>query len=183
MPAMPMKDAAERYSPEMADAFQPTDTERPATKKSLAVLEVFAERNPIQTVTTTVMREKATIHGSMPPTEAMKWFMASAFDGLHLVLLQRDRLLDEAPGDDPHEGEKQHAEDQPAQREPRHARRHERRRVVVQQRHAEQCDQEGRGTGDGELQLPAHQRVEKFLAVHPVFVGGRGGHCAPACAR
>jgi hypothetical protein len=51
MPATPMKEAAERYSPEMAEAFQPTDTERPATKKSLAVLEVFAERKPIQMVT------------------------------------------------------------------------------------------------------------------------------------
>src|SRR6478736_6395550 len=119
MPAMPMNEAAERYSPEMAEAFQPTDTERPATKKSLAVLEVFAERKPIQTVTTTVMSEKATIHGSMAPAVAMKRFMASAFDRLHLFLLQRDRLFDEAPGDDPHEREKQHAEDEPAQREPR----------------------------------------------------------------
>jgi hypothetical protein len=41
-----MNEAAERYSPEMAEAFQPTDTERPATKKSLAVFEVLAERNP-----------------------------------------------------------------------------------------------------------------------------------------
>jgi hypothetical protein len=58
MPATPMKEAAERYSPEMAEAFQPTDTERPATKKSLAVLEVFAERKPIQMVTTTVIRRR-----------------------------------------------------------------------------------------------------------------------------
>jgi hypothetical protein len=56
MPATPMNEAAERYSPEMAEAFQPTDTEWPATKKSLAVVEVFAERNPIQIVTTTVMK-------------------------------------------------------------------------------------------------------------------------------
>ena len=42
MPAMPMKLAALRYSPEMAEAFQPTLTQRPATKKSLAVLEFFA---------------------------------------------------------------------------------------------------------------------------------------------
>jgi hypothetical protein len=56
-----MKLAALRYSPEMADAFQPTDTERPATKKSDADLEVLAERKPIQMVTTTVMAEKARI--------------------------------------------------------------------------------------------------------------------------
>src|SRR5687768_8791493 len=62
--ATPMNDAAERYSPEIAEAFQPTDTERPATKKSPAVLEVFAERKPIAIVTTTVTRENARIHGS-----------------------------------------------------------------------------------------------------------------------
>ena len=39
MPATPMKLAADRYSPEIALAFQPTDTERPATKKSWAVLD------------------------------------------------------------------------------------------------------------------------------------------------
>ena len=49
-----MKEAAERYSPEMAEAFQPTETERPATKKSCAVLDFRADQKPIQTVATTV---------------------------------------------------------------------------------------------------------------------------------
>ena len=31
MPATPMNEAALRYSPEMALAFQPTETDRPAT--------------------------------------------------------------------------------------------------------------------------------------------------------
>src|SRR3954465_7559034 len=107
MPATPMKDAAERYSPEIAEAFQPTDTERPATKKSLAVFEVRAERKPIHTVTTTVIREKARIHGSTPLRKA-RVVMASAFDGLDLVLLQLNRAADESPRDDPHEREEQH---------------------------------------------------------------------------
>ena len=47
MPAMPMNEAAERYSPEIAEAFQPTDTERPATKKSLAVFECCADQKPM----------------------------------------------------------------------------------------------------------------------------------------
>ena len=64
MPATPMKLAALRYSPEMAEAFQPTETERPATKKSEADLEVLAERKPIQMVTMTVTAEKARIQGS-----------------------------------------------------------------------------------------------------------------------
>lgn len=54
----------------MADAFQPTDTDRPATKKSLAVFDVFAERKPIQIVTATVTSEKPRIHGSTALSEA-----------------------------------------------------------------------------------------------------------------
>jgi hypothetical protein len=70
-----MNEAAERYSPEMAEAFQPTETERPATKKSLAVLEVFAERKPIQSVTATVRKENEKIQGSTPPKKARGRFM------------------------------------------------------------------------------------------------------------
>src|SRR3954467_4005180 len=70
MPATPMNDAADRYSPEMADAFQPTDTDRPATKKSLAVLERRADQKPMPIVTTTVIAEKAKIHGSKPMAAA-----------------------------------------------------------------------------------------------------------------
>src|SRR5215216_5207171 len=70
MPATPMNEAADRYSPEMAEAFQPTETERPATKKSLAVFDVRAERNPIQIVTATVTAEKAKIQGSTPSSMA-----------------------------------------------------------------------------------------------------------------
>jgi len=65
MPATPMNEAALKYSPEMAEAFQPTDTERPATKKSEAVLDLLADQKPIQTVTTTVAALKARIQGSM----------------------------------------------------------------------------------------------------------------------
>src|SRR4051812_43341741 len=61
-----MNEAAERYSPEMAEAFQPTDTARPATKKSEAVLDLRAAQKPIQIVTTTVSSEKQRIHGSVP---------------------------------------------------------------------------------------------------------------------
>jgi hypothetical protein len=38
-PATPRKDAAERYSPPMADAFKVGRTDREATKKSLVVRE------------------------------------------------------------------------------------------------------------------------------------------------
>src|SRR5512133_1375207 len=71
MPATPMNEAAERYSPEMAEAFQPTETERPATKKSLAVFDFRADQKPMPIVTTTVMNENAKIHGSTP-VEAAK---------------------------------------------------------------------------------------------------------------
>src|SRR5690349_20743862 len=101
MPATPMNEAADRYSPEMAEAFQPTDTERPATKKSLAVLEVLAERNPIHTVTMTVMKENAKIQGSTRSRKARVVIMASALERFYLVFLKRDGALDEPPGNDP----------------------------------------------------------------------------------
>src|SRR5262245_21642045 len=65
MPATPMNDAALRYSPEMAEAFQPTLTLRPATKKSCAVFERRADQNPIQIVAMTVSALKEKIQGSM----------------------------------------------------------------------------------------------------------------------
>ena len=87
MPATPMNDAADRYSPEMADAFQPTDTERPATKKSLAVFDRRADQNPMPRVTTTVTKENAKIQGSTPLRNA-RVGIASALDGLDLVRAQ-----------------------------------------------------------------------------------------------
>jgi len=65
MPAMPMKLAALKYSPEMAEAFQPTLTLRPATKKSLAVLDFFADQKPMKIVTNTVTALKASIQRSI----------------------------------------------------------------------------------------------------------------------
>src|SRR5205809_4451802 len=63
---MSMDEAAERYSPEIAKAFQPTETARPATKKSEAVFDLRADQNPIQIVAATVRREKQKIQGSIP---------------------------------------------------------------------------------------------------------------------
>ena len=54
IPAMPMNEAALRYSPEIAEAFQPTLTLRPATKKYCAVLDFFAAQKPSQIVAMTV---------------------------------------------------------------------------------------------------------------------------------
>jgi hypothetical protein len=65
MPATPINEAALRYSPEMALAFQPTETDRPATKKSCAVFDRLADQKPIQMVATTVAALKASIQGSM----------------------------------------------------------------------------------------------------------------------
>jgi hypothetical protein len=95
IPATPINEAAERYSPEIADAFQPTDTERPATKKSLAVLDFFADQKPIPIVIATVTSEKVKIQGSTPLRKATGSSMALAFDGVDLVLLKSDRALDE----------------------------------------------------------------------------------------
>jgi hypothetical protein len=59
-----MKDAALRYSPEMALAFQPTETLRPATKKSEAVFDRRADQKPTNKVATTVTALKVRIQGS-----------------------------------------------------------------------------------------------------------------------
>jgi hypothetical protein len=60
-----MNDAALKYSPEIADAFQPTLTLRPATKKSEAVLDFFAAQKPMKIVAMTVTALKLRIQGSM----------------------------------------------------------------------------------------------------------------------
>src|SRR4051812_17925213 len=145
MPATPMNDAAERYSPEMAEAFHPTDTERPATKKSLAVLEVFAERKPIQTVTTTVISENARIHGSTWSRKAKFASMGSALGGFNLVLFQRDRATDKPPRDDPDKREEEDPEDQPAQREPGDPRRHQGRCEIIRERQSNEREQKRGG--------------------------------------
>ena len=49
----------------MALAFQPTLTLRPATKKSLAVLDFFADQKPMKIVAMTVTALKANIQGSI----------------------------------------------------------------------------------------------------------------------
>jgi hypothetical protein len=59
-----MKLAALRYSPEIAEAFHPTLTDRPATKKSDAVRALRAAQNPIQIVRATVTPDKATTQKS-----------------------------------------------------------------------------------------------------------------------
>src|SRR4051812_24444373 len=65
MPAIPMKEAALRYSPEIAEAFHPTLTERPATKKSWAVFDLRAAQKPIQIVPPTIRRLNVRMYGSM----------------------------------------------------------------------------------------------------------------------
>jgi hypothetical protein len=57
-PATPMKEAADRYSPLIAEEFQNTLTDRPATKKSLAVLDIRVAQIPNQIVATTIRMTK-----------------------------------------------------------------------------------------------------------------------------
>src|SRR5215210_2437818 len=63
-----MKEAALRYSPEMAEAFQKTFTERPATKKSLAVWEMRVAQIPRPIVAATTRTTKATGIQAVSPT-------------------------------------------------------------------------------------------------------------------
>src|SRR5580698_2530819 len=59
-PAMPMKDAAERYSPEMAAAFTGGETSRAATMKSAGVRAIRMPRAPTTTVSSTTTAMAAT---------------------------------------------------------------------------------------------------------------------------
>src|SRR5262245_24908614 len=178
MPATPIKDAALRYSPEIALAFQPTLTLRPATKKSLAVFDFFADQKPIQIVTMTVAALKARIQGSMfirleynrrgaetQRTNSSRGFSlrlrVSAVYFIHFCFFQRDGALDEHPGNRPHEGKEQHAEGEPSESETKNALRHGVGEKVVQQWQAKQCDEKGGGAGNGELALATHQGMKK----------------------
>src|SRR5690349_12796589 len=115
---MPMKEAAERYSPEMAEAFQPTETERPATKKSPAVLDLRADQKPIAIVATTVINEKANTHPSkvtvLPRRLRVNMgFLASGdfrkgrFHARTLFFFQQDRAFYEIKCNNPHQWEKE----------------------------------------------------------------------------
>src|SRR5580698_6326448 len=53
-PAMPRNDAADRYSPQMADAFNVGGTRRAATRKSAGVRATRTPRAPMTAVTTAV---------------------------------------------------------------------------------------------------------------------------------
>src|SRR3989440_2875855 len=73
MPATPMNDAALKYSPEIAEAFHPTLTLRPATKKSCAVLDFRAAQKPSQIVAKTVSALKVMMKGSMTIAGVFRW--------------------------------------------------------------------------------------------------------------
>ena len=97
-------------------------------------------------------------------------------DLVDFVVLQPDRSADENPRDDPHGREDQHAEDEPGQREAGDTRRHDLRMKIVQQGQTEENDEERGGAADGELELSAHERAQKFFAMHPVVVRRGGRH-------
>src|SRR5580698_5736339 len=64
-PAMPRNDAADRYSPQMADAFRVGGTRRAATRKSAEVRATRTPRAPMIAVTTAVAMIAPRINGSV----------------------------------------------------------------------------------------------------------------------
>ena len=94
-----------------------------------------------------------------------------AFSGeLHFGLFEGHGAGDEDAGDDPDEGEKEHAEDEPGQGESADPLCHDVRDKIVRQGQAEEKDEKGGGAGDGEAQLAAHEVVQKLLAVNEIVV-------------
>jgi hypothetical protein len=64
-PAMPRKDAAERYSPEMAEALRNEGTWRAATMKSAGVRATRTPRAPMIAVTSVTVTTAAIDAGSL----------------------------------------------------------------------------------------------------------------------
>ena len=64
-PATPRKEAAERYSPEMADALRDAGTWRAATRKSAGVRATRTPRAPIIAVTAVTAMMAMTEAGSV----------------------------------------------------------------------------------------------------------------------
>src|SRR5580698_603006 len=85
-PAIPMNEAAERYSPEIAAALTDGDTSRAATMKSAGVCAIRIPRAPTPTV--------SSITAAMAPTEASSLIRVRS---VHMVY-QADELSLQAIG-------------------------------------------------------------------------------------
>src|SRR6185369_12702249 len=66
------------------------------------------------------------------------------FNFVDLGFFERDGPPDEHPRDQPDKGEKHYAQNEPGEREPEDAFGHELREKIIEQRQAEQRDQESR---------------------------------------
>src|SRR5947209_2243037 len=130
IPATPIKEAALRYSPEMADAFQKALTERPATKKSLAVCEIRAAQTPIPIVTSTIRATKSTgIQAALATIRPLP--LAGQRRRLALHGLRGPHEVGRQP---PGDRVEQHAQEQPGSAEAGHARVCQPGPVLVDQR-------------------------------------------------
>src|SRR5438477_978327 len=111
-----MKEAALRYSPEMAEAFQKALTERPATKKSLAVCEIRVAQTPSPSVTSTITATKAT---GIQVALSMTGSLPLAGQRCHLAL-DGLRGADEVGGQQPGDRIEQQPQEQPGGAETGH---------------------------------------------------------------
>src|SRR5690349_14154979 len=111
-----MNEAALRYSPEIAEAFQKAFTERPATKKSLAVCEMRVAQTPSPSVTSTITATKAI--GIHAPLSTIRSLLLAGHPGD--LALDRLRGAHEIGGQQPGDRVEQQPEEQPGGAEAGH---------------------------------------------------------------
>src|SRR5438093_4881155 len=136
-----MNEAALRYSPEMAEAFQKALTARPATKKSLAVCEIRVAQTPSPSVTSTITATKAT---GIQAALVMAGDHPLAGQSRHLVL-DGLRGADEVGGQQPGDRIEQQPQEQPGGAETGDLPMGPLRRVLVDERQPQHQKQEDGG--------------------------------------
>src|SRR5580692_10404666 len=110
-PAMPRNDAAERYSPEMAEALRNEGTWRAATMKSAGVRAMRTPRTLMTAVTTVTAAMAAMVAGSVTGPSASLFLqqldepLLQALGAPHVpVAEQHQWWVDPTPEDDQGEG-------------------------------------------------------------------------------
>src|SRR5277367_2200838 len=113
-PAMPRNDAADRYSPDMAEALRNDGTWRAATMKSAGVRAIRTPRALMTAVTTVTAAMAAMVAGSVTEPSTSLFFqqldkpLLQALGAPHVpVAEQHQGWVDPAPEDDQGEGEAQ----------------------------------------------------------------------------
>src|SRR6187549_3283649 len=154
-PATPRNDAAERYSPPIADALSRGPTLREATKKSLVVRDTRSPKMPRTSVATETSAIAVTPQAALiaSPLHDVGEVALGALGGTHVE-----------PAETEHHRVDGESEQHPRQRHPQELDVRERRHPREEQRQPADEDAEGDQHGDRQSSLAAQQRAHVELA-------------------